>query len=137
MDTATTDVDLLREEIATLRKEMEVLRATSPKAADSPVAEKADDDEAPQSNRRGFLKLAGAAAAGATVAAVAGSAQQAAALNGDAVKAGQSVAATGIADETVIYNPSASNLMPSTFRVNNWTVGSLTLPTTHRIAMSA
>lgn len=136
MDTATTEVDLLREEIATLRKEMEVLRAQQP-AASATARTAVPADEAPQSNRRNFLKLAGAAAAGATAVAIAGSAEQAAAATGGSLLIGNPNTATAIADVTHLYSPSPSQLMPATFRVNNYTLGSLTLPASHRIALAA
>lgn len=137
MDTATTEVDLLREEIATLRKEMEVLRAQQP-AASATARTAVPADEAPQSNRRNFLKLAGAAAAGATAVAIAGSAEQAAALNGDPLKMGVvSQAATSHTDKTRMYNPSGSDLMPIMMHLDNYTSSSITPPSSHRIALAA
>ena len=136
MDTATTDVDLLREEIAALRKEITVLQTQRPAQAvvGSTVA---TATETPQGNRRNFLKLAGAAAAGATVVAVAGSAQQAAALTGNALLIGNLNTPTNIGDVTHLYSPSSTLLMPALLRANNYSLGQLTLPADHRIAIAA
>lgn len=134
METATNDVDLLREEIATLRKEMDVLRAQAPAAPAVAKSATAADEEVPQSNRRGFLKLAGAAAAGATVAAVAGSTQQVAALTGGNMLIGVVNSATLVNETTGLQNPSTVSLDDQTFRVNNYSTGSIGIPTTHRVA---
>lgn len=137
MDTTTNDVDLLRDEIATLRKEMEVLRGQAPVArATTPTAAAAVDEEAPQSNRRGFLKLAGAAAAGATAVAVVGSTQQAAAATNGNMLIGNSNTTTAVNDTTSLYCPSGVTLSDQTFRCNNYSNLSITLPADHRIAVA-
>ncbi len=140
METTTNDVDLLREELATLRKEMDVLRAQAPVARAVATSAVAADEEAPQSNRRGFLKLAGAAAAGATAVAVVGSSQQAAALNGDPLQMGvasQAPSLTTPASKTRMYNPSGTDLMPVLMHFDNYTSGSVTVPANHRVALAA
>ncbi len=136
MDTTTNDVDLLRDEIATLRKEMEVLRAKAPVTPTAAKSAVTADEEAPQSNRRGFLKLAGAAAAGATAVAVVGSSQQAAAATLGNMIIGQANTTTAVNDTTQLYCPSAVTLSDQTFRCNNYSNTSIALPTNHRIAIA-
>lgn len=119
-----------------------MLQARPPARYSSGAAAQPLGDESPQSNRRGFLKLAGAAAVGATVAAKAGSTQQAAAGTGGDLVIGTAAntatnTATNIADVTHLFSPSATFLMPAVFRADNYSIGSLTLPSNHRIAIAA
>ena len=137
MDAVGTEVEVLRDEVASLRKEMEAMRAQRPAGFAASTPHEKSTEEAPSSNRRNFLKLAGAAAAGATVVAVAGTAQQAAALTGGNMIIGETNTPSAIADDTRILNPSSSNLMPVAMHIDNYSSVPLTLPSTHRIAMAA
>ena len=136
MDAATTDVALLRNEIAALHKEITVLQAQRPAVGSS---EDATSTAAPQANRRNFLKLAGAAAAGATAVAIAGSSHQAAANTSSPIEIGLATNfPTLITDVTKLHSPSSVNLMPGLFWANNeTTTGTIALPTESRIAFAA
>ncbi len=87
--------------------EAERLIGSSPTVIVSPRLHEADR---PETNRRGFLRLAGAAAAGVAVAAVAG-AQPAAATNGDTISVGG--AFTGIGTTTINNTTSVSLPLPA------------------------
>ena len=83
-------------------------KAAGPPAA--PTGAHLQGAEQPETNRRGFLRLAGAAAAGVAVAAVAG-AQPAAATNGDTVTVGNSF--TGLGTTTINNTTSVSLPLPA------------------------
>jgi hypothetical protein len=135
MEHSPSEIDLLRAELAELRKEVATLQARPPVQAASTTLQETDAD-APASNRRGFLRLAGAAAVGATAVAVAGTSQQAAAATGGPVLIGQSNSASAVNDTTRLFSPSATALDDQTFLVQNFSLGSLTPPSDHRVAVA-
>jgi hypothetical protein len=99
------------------------------------VAGGGEGAEEPGSNRRGFLRLAGAAAVGATAAAVATSSDQAAALTAGNMLIGVSNTASATNDTTVLQSPSAANLDDQTFMVQNFSLGAIAPPVDHRVAV--
>lgn len=144
MDGSSTEFDLLRAELADLRSEIALMRAlqdqpdrntaSAPVAPASPVgAESAID--AGDSNRRHFLRLAGAAAAGAAVVAVSGTSQPAAAATNGPLIIGVSNVASSVNDTTVLHSVSNTALDDQTFMVQNFTGVALTPPADHRIAI--
>ena len=115
----TDDFAILRAELATLRQEVVKLRNGAP--ATPKASASLETTEPPQRNRRGFLRLAGAAAVGATAAAVAGSTQEAAAKSGAPVLIGNANSSTNANEPTRLDSPSPSTLDRNTFHVNNET----------------
>jgi hypothetical protein len=130
--TTTSEVDVLRQENEALREQIELLRARAAATATTATAEE------PPRGRRGFLKLVGAAAVGATAVAVGGSAHQAAAATPDPLQMGVASQAPSLyTQKTRMFNPSGTNLMPVMTHFDNYTSAVITLPTTHRIALAA
>lgn len=137
VETSQTEVDLLRAELAELRKEVASMRTRpvdekATEASDGPTA-----TEASASNRRGFLRLAGAAAVGATAVAVAGSAQPAAAATGGFLVIGGDNNPTNPNDSTRLFNPGTGALGDQTLLVQNYTTGTAPVPPAdHRVAVA-
>src|SRR4051794_16124181 len=96
MNDSPSEIELLRAELAELRKEVAVMqtRTTVATASSEVVKQDTDVTDGPEANRRGFLRLAGAAAVGATAAAVMSQSSPAAATTGSPVLLGQSNVAT-------------------------------------------
>ncbi len=143
MEHPPTELDLLRAELATVRQELKALSERVPKSGRQPSARVVIDDgdsdvagEEPGGNRRRFLRLAGAAAVGATAAAIASSSGPAAAITGGNMLIGQANAATSTNDTTVLFAPSAANLDDQTFLVQNFSLGGIAPPSTHRVAVA-
>ena len=100
----------------------------------NPDAPDAAATEAVENNRRGFLKLAGIAAAGATVAAIAGAAEPAAAATGAALLIGSTNSPSLANQTTSLFNPAAT-LDSQVFRVDNNTVAPPVIPANLRVAV--
>lgn len=139
MNDSPSEIELLRAELAELRKEVAVMqtRTTVATASIEVVKQDTDVSEGPEANRRGFLRLAGAAAVGATAAAVMSQSSPAAATTGQPVLIGVTNTATAVNDTTVLQCQSSTALDDQTMRVNNWSNTFITLPTDHRIALAA
>lgn len=130
----------LRAELVSLREEVSRLQAAAEgvgAAKDGdPVAEVVAITEAP-TNRRGFFKMAGAAAAGAVVASTVAGAQPAAAATNGTMLIGVGNAPTGVDDTTTITVPGTTELSDTLLRANNFSNGSaIVLPTNHAIAVA-
>ncbi len=97
----------------------------------------AEESAEPDSNRRGFLRLAGAAAVGATAAVVVGSSQPAAAATDGFVVIGRQNSSSTLNDTTQLTSISLTALDDQTFRVDNYSDNPVTLPVNHRIAVAA
>ena len=141
MEHQTTELDLLRAELADLRQEVKELKERKPAAARKTVvvdrtSDKDEVSDEPGSNRRNFLRLAGAAAVGATAVAVASSTEQAAATTGNPVLLGVANGATNVSETTRLFSPSASALDDQTFLVTNYSLGSIFPPADHRVAVA-
>jgi hypothetical protein len=138
MEHQPTDIELLRAELAELRQEVQALRERRPELPKPVVVDGGDGEgvEEPGSNRRGFLRLAGAAAVGATAVAVGTSSEQAAAITGNPVLIGNANAASATNDTTVLFSPSAANLDDQTFMVQNFSLGSIAPPSDHRVSVA-
>ena len=132
MNETPSEIELLRAELAELRKEVAVMQTRAPVATSPSVTVERDTDasDTPEANRRGFLRLAGAAAVGATAAAVISQSQQAAATTGNPVLIGTSNASTAVNDTTLLYSPSGTTLDDQTFLVQNYSLGAITPPST-------
>ena len=138
MEHSPSEVELLKAELAELRAEVAGMKASAPMAADNKIVdvEKSGQDTA-AANRRGFLRLAGAAAIGGAAVAVVGAAQPAAAATGDPLLAGQGVSATTTTASTRIVNPGTTTLGLSTFVSQNYTSGGAPIPPAdHRVALA-
>lgn len=135
MEHSPSEIDLLRAELAELREEVSTLKSRQPApTVPGELVPTATPDQ-PASNRRGFLRLAGAAAAGATAAAFATSQQAAAATGGNMIIGGLNVT-TAVNDTTVLYTPSPTALADQAFLVQNFSLGALTPPGDHRVAIA-
>lgn len=120
------ELQLLRGQVAELQAEVAQLRRGS---AAPPTA-------APSSRRR-FLRLAGAASAGAVGAAFAGSVPQAAASTGAAMIIGAGNSPTAATDSTALFNPSSSQLMSFTLRIANYSDEAVSIPASQRAGIFA
>ena len=132
MDHSPDQVEMLRDELATLRQEVETLRAAA--ATTRLPAAGVETVEPPHSNRRGFLRLAGAAAVGATAVAVAGSTQQAAAAGGSPMLIGRTNVADTVFETTRLISTSGTTLDFKTFQVDNSSTTFLDIPSGARVA---
>jgi hypothetical protein len=139
-DDSRAILDEMRAELAACRSRIEELergrhetqrsrRKVEAKSTDEGVGLERHTD------RRNFFKVAGAAAAGAAAASVLGSADPAAAATGGAMIIGGSNIPTAIADTTVLFSPSSTDLMHETMRIRNFSSGSYDPPTTEAIAL--
>jgi hypothetical protein len=139
MEHSPTELDLLKAELAELRHEVAALKDRRPPSAIANADADGDSDvagEDPGASRRGFLRLAGAAAVGATAAALASSSEPAAAITGGNMLIGQSNTATATNDTTVLFSPSAANLDDQTFMVQNFSLGAIAPPADHRVSVA-
>ena len=136
-DQHAIEIETLRAELAELRREFAAMRpAGTAGAAPVAVRPSAGDDES-ASGRRGFLRLAGAAAVGATAVAVGSGARPAAAASNGPVLLGVANNQADAGGSTVIRSNSGTNLDKATFLVRNYTAGDLLPPADHRIAITA
>jgi hypothetical protein len=125
------ELEALRAELAQLRTEVRLASPESPPALrDAPTADE------PANNRRGFLRMAGAAAVGATAAAIGSSASPAAAATNNPVLIGNVNLATSVNDTTALYCGSATQLANQTLVIRNSSVGVLAAPANARIAIT-
>jgi hypothetical protein len=120
-DQATRDVS----DASPRRRSVRIARSGADEGGAAPVE---------QAGRRGFLRLAAAAAVGATAAALAESGT-AAAATGLPLLIGQSNSPTVVGDVTEIATPSSTDLMPTAFRVENYTINRISYDSAHRIAI--
>ena len=139
---AATEIETLRAELAELRREFATMKAAAtahPSVATTgpSITRSRSAGAPPASGRRGFLRLAGAAAVGATAVAVTGTSQPAAAASGQPVVLGVDTNQADPGVATVIRSASPTNLDRATVVVRNRSVGDLPLPDNHRIAIAA